>query len=237
MALPVFILAGGIGSRLGSLGEKTPKILIPIKGRPFLEFQLEWLIKNGISDLTYCVGHLGEQVVQHVESLKLPSELKISFSWDGEDLLGTGGAISQAVKKTEGKFLVTYGDSYLRADLNFVTSAFISSNSLALMTVFKNNNQFDVSNVELKGTQVVKYIKNHIDSNFAYIDYGIVGFDKKLFSKFATLRSFDLNAVIQSAIVQKQLFGLEIAERFFEIGSPKGILELEKYLGEYGRNE
>jgi NDP-sugar pyrophosphorylase family protein len=230
VALPVLILAGGLGTRLGSLGSNTPKILIPIRNTPFIELQLRWLIANGVSDITYCVGHLGDQIVEHVESLELPKEVKVKFSWDGQNLRGTGGAIAKAIKNLEGKFLIVYGDSFLRADLKSVELAFMTSNMLGLMTIYRNRNRFDVSNVEFIENKVTQYRKNDLASNFEYIDYGIVGFDKEAFAHFSDFTTFDLSDVLLALIEVNQLFGFEIKERFFEIGSLKGIQDLEEYL-------
>jgi NDP-sugar pyrophosphorylase family protein len=226
----MIVLAGGMGTRLGDLGISTPKILIPINKRPFLDLQLDWLIRNGVTDITYCLGHLGSQIENHISTLVLPPEVKIDLCWDGQTPLGTGAAVTQAAKKIDGKFLVTYGDSYLRADLSLIAESFVESDLSAMMVIFKNRNKYGRSNVEVVNKIVTHYEKNHSSLIMEYIDYGIVGFDQKIISKFHNKSRFDLSEIVKLAVQQKQLLGIEIKERFFEIGSLQGIDELEKHL-------
>lgn len=236
MALPVVVLAGGLGTRLGSHGNNTPKILVPINKTPFLDLQLNWLINHGVRDITYCIGHLGDKVVAHIKSLDLPSQVNIKFSWDGNSLRGTGGAIAQATNSIEGKFILTYGDSFLRADLSSIMKTYEKSSMSALMCVYKNMNRFDISNVEFFENKIVRYQKNNLGSNFEYIDYGILGFENICFSQFNHIPNFDLSKVIESLVDRNQLLGYEVHERFFEIGTVKGIRELEQYLNKNTMN-
>ncbi len=235
--LPIIILAGGLGTRLGSLSSKIPKVLIPVNGKPFIEFQLDWLIRNHVLDVTYCVGHLGDQVIEYISTLEIPDWMQITFYSDGATQLGTGGAVLRALDRIEGKFLVTYGDSYLEASLSEISHEFTTSELPVLMTVYKNENRFDMSNIEFKVNQVTKYQKNDTNSDFQYIDYGILGFEKNHFSQFKEHRNFDLSLVIQSAIGNMGVFGFEIQERFFEIGSIQGLGELEIYLTKKGTSK
>jgi len=230
MALPIVVLAGGFGRRLGAVGSNKPKILAPINGKPFIDLQLEWLLRNNVDHITYCIGHLGNQIVEHLERLKLPKNIRVNFSWDGEVPLGTGGAVQKAAKNFDSKFLVTYGDSYLRAELNLISETFERSDFSCLMTVFKNQNNFDVSNVQMASGMVIKYDKNIKNSKFEYIDYGILGFSKGMFNAFTDCPNFDLGPVIIDGINQGQMIGYEIYERFFEIGSLEGIRSLENFL-------
>ena len=224
------VLAGGLGTRLGAIGSNKPKILVPINGKPFIDLQLEWLLRNDVSEIIYCIGHLGSQIVKHIESLELPRNIRVNFSWDGEVPLGTGGAVQKAAQNIEGKFLVTYGDSYLRADLKLISETFNTSNFLSLMTVFRNQNKFDVSNVKMNSGQVVKYEKNGSNSEFQYIDYGILGLSTELLVKADAGTRFDLGTVILKGISLGQMIGYEIHERFYEVGSLNGILALEEFL-------
>jgi MurNAc alpha-1-phosphate uridylyltransferase len=228
--LPIFILAGGFGTRLGSITEKIPKILAPVGGKPFLQLQIDWLIKNRMTNVTYCVGHLGDQVSEYISTLNIPKWMRISFSHDGPIQLGTGGAILKAIQKIEGKFLITYGDSYLTADLLEISEQFSASSQPALMCVYKNSNNYDKSNVEFKDSQIIHYSKNNCGGDLHYIDYGILGFEKDFYSKLSENESFDLGSVIQSSISSRGLLGIEVQERFYEIGSIKGISDLEAYI-------
>ena len=203
---------------------------MPVNKKPFLELQLEWLINNEVTDITYCIGHLGDQVVEYISNMTIPSWMKICFSWDGPIKLGTGGAVSRALERIEGKFLVTYGDSYLRADLSELSRSFLESELPALMTVFRNENRFGESNANLVEDRITKYSKNDAESFFDYIDYGILGFEKSHFSQFKDFPNFDLSAAVKAAIDGKGVLGIEIYERFYEIGTIEGIRNLEQFL-------
>src|SRR3989304_4168202 len=91
------ILAGGLGSRLRPLTDMKPKSLIPIKGRPFLEYQLELLKQHEIRDVVLCVGHLGNQIKDYFGDGERYG-VWIRYSEEGEQLLGTAGAGPEAAR-------------------------------------------------------------------------------------------------------------------------------------------
>jgi len=96
MTLPVAILAGGLATRMRPLTERVPKVLLEVAGKPFAVHQMELLRENGYSEVVFCVGHLGEMVE---ELLGDGSQLGMSirYSYDGDRLLGTGGALIRAL--------------------------------------------------------------------------------------------------------------------------------------------
>jgi len=91
--LKALILAGGFGKRLRPLTEEVPKPLIPIAGRPILEYQIEWLSRNGVSEVVLCVGYLWEKIRQRLG--REWKGIKIEYSVE-EEPLGTGGALKAA---------------------------------------------------------------------------------------------------------------------------------------------
>lgn len=230
MQLPVIVVAGGLGTRLGSLGKDLPKIMVPINGVPFIELQLKWLMDNGVTDITYCLGYRGQNVVDHLKTLELPNYMKIQFSWDGDIPLGTGGAIAKVARQLNSPFLVTYGDSYLQANISEIAGAFSASGFPALMTVYRNHDRFDVSNVIFYENRIKSYQKKPDVLKMDYIDYGLLGFDKHYFSRFEDQIKFDLSEVINFAVMKQELYGIEIHERFFQVGTLSGITELEDFL-------
>lgn len=235
--LPVVVLAGGLGTRLGEIGTRVPKILMPIGNQIFLDLQLKLLIDNGVRDLTYCLGHLGQQVEEHVQQISIPKEMIIKFSYDGDKQLGTGGATLRAVKKYKGKFLVMYGDSYLQVNYEEIVDRFKNSKHSCIMTVLRNKNLYDRSNISISNGMVRKYDKNENDSNLEFIDFGILGFSTSVFSHFEACGSFDLGLVIQHAIKSNNVLAFEVKKRFYEIGTQQGILDLENYLNGEIHNE
>jgi NDP-sugar pyrophosphorylase family protein len=204
--------------------------LIEVNGQPFIVHQLRLLADRGIRKIVLCVGHLGEQIVQRVGNGK-DLGLTIQYSFDGPRLLGTAGAIKQALSKIDGPtFFVLYGDSYLDCDYAAVQAAFQSSGKLALMTVFRNAGQWVTSNVEFSESRILAYDKKSPTEGMQHIDYGLGVFHKNAFNNVPVQEPIDLATLYQEWIRADQLAALEIFQRFYEIGSPAGLEETRKYL-------
>ena len=226
--LSVAILAGGLGTRLRPLTETTPKALLPIRGEPFIAHQLRLLQSRGIEHVVLCVGHLGEQVRDFVGSGDAFG-LVVDYCWDGSIPLGTAGALRRALPKLGDAFFVIYGDSYLPCDYRAVQDTFLRSGKQALMTVFRNDGQWDASNVELCVERIVAYDKRHRTPRMRYIDYGLGAFHRSAFDALSDA-ACDLATVYQGLLSHDELAALEIQERFYEIGSVEGIRSLSEFL-------
>ncbi|HLX64089.1 MAG TPA: nucleotidyltransferase family protein [Planctomycetota bacterium] len=227
--LPVVILAGGLGTRIRQYGENVPKALLDINGEPFLAHQLRLLQKNGIRHVILCIGHLAEQI----ESFTGDGSrfgLKVEFSYDGPVLLGTAGAIRNALPKLHSAFFVLYGDSYLTCDYAAIQKSFLRSRKKALMTVLKNEGRWDKSNVEFANGKIRVYDKKLNSPAMKHIDYGLGVFQRSVFEALPTDQKIDLAAVYRDLLAQGELAAYEVPERFYEIGSPEGLLELRAYL-------
>jgi NDP-sugar pyrophosphorylase family protein len=156
--------------------------------------------------------------------------LEVYYSFDGPKLLGTGGAIKAALPMLGSDFYIFYGDSYLPIEFEPVETAYFSSNKLGLMTVLRNNNQWDKSNVIYENSLLVEYNKGVVKPNMNYIDYGLGILRADVFSAYPRGESFDLSKVYNDLSLKNQLFGFEVQDRFYEIGSHQGIVETEEYL-------
>lgn len=223
---PVAILAGGLATRLLPLTEKIPKALVEVAGRPFIDWQLELLAKQGAERVVICTGHLGEMIEAHIGT-DASFGLDVSFSYDGETLLGTGGAIRKALPLLGGEFLVLYGDSYLPVDYRAVARAFTAAYKHGLMTVFKNDGQWDASNVWMDGDEVRLYDKTANLPQMHHIDYGLSVFRSEVFSCRNEGERFDLAGVMTDLVARQEMAAFPVAERFYEIGSLGGISDLE----------
>jgi N-acetyl-alpha-D-muramate 1-phosphate uridylyltransferase len=228
--LPIVILAGGFGTRLGSLTENTPKCLLKVNQKPFIELQLELLREAGYSQAFLCLSHYAEKVIEHVGNGKRFG-MNIEYSLDGSDQLGTGGAIRKVLPKLGPEFALIYGDSYLPIDYKTVEDAFLDSGAPGLITVFENKNQLDVSNVEFFNNKVKIYSKKPSET-MSHIDYGLSYLRSEVFEPYEIDKQFDLALLLSRLSIDGKLAGFEVFERFFEIGSTKGIEELSSYLKE-----
>ena len=224
--LPVAILAGGLATRLGALTQSKPKALIAIDREPFVAHQLRLLRKNGIQHVILCVGRMGEMIERAVGDGERFG-VRVEYSYDGPVLLGTAGAIRGALPKLGGSFLVMYGDSYLPCDFAAVEREFSRSGKLGLMTVFRNEGQWDSSNVEFEEGRLLAYNKKNRTERMRYIDYGLGVFRAEAFAKSCAA---DLADVYADLLKTGELAAFEVRERFYEIGSPAGLAELESLL-------
>lgn len=226
---PVAILAGGLATRLRPVTETVPKALLSIQGEPFIFHQLRALKKQGVRRVVLCVGYLGEQIEAAVGS-GAKFGLDVAYAYDGKTLLGTGGAIKQALPLLAEQFFILYGDSYLSCDYAAIEAAFKASNALALMTVFKNEGQWDSSNVEFQNGELITYSKRQKTPRMSYIDYGLGLVKASVFEAVSLQQPTDLADIYEGLVAQRLLMGYEVKHRFYEVGSFAGIEAFEAHL-------
>ena len=226
---PVAILAGGLATRLRPLTEKIPKVLLPVAGKPFLAHQLELLRRQGITRAVLCLGYLGEMVQREFGDGSAYG-VQLDYSFDGPVLLGTGGALKRVLPKLGEKFFVLYGDSYLPIPFAPIAEFFERSRKLGLMTVYRNEGKYDTSNVVFGDSEIKVYDKKQRRPEMRHIDYGLSMFHRKVFEQYPANKAFDLADVMRDLVAQKQLAGIEVKERFYEIGSHVGLEELNALL-------
>jgi len=226
--LPVAILAGGLATRLHPLSQRVPKALLPIVGRPFIFHQLDLLQSQGIEQVVICIGHLGEQIEAAVGDGSAFG-LQVRYSSDGAQLLGTGGALRQALPLLGDRFFVLYGDSYVRCSLAEVQSAFGRLGRPALMTVLRNDDRWARSNVLLRDGEIIAYDKAAPRSGMVHVDFGVAVLSSRLLQRYPRPR-FDLGELYAELSARRELAAFEVGERFYEIGSPQGLADTEAFL-------
>jgi len=231
--LPVAILAGGLATRLRPLTTRLPKALIDVNGEPFLAHQLRLLQKNGIARVVICVGHLGEMIQQEIGDGRRFG-LSIDYADDGPQLRGTAGAVRRALPLLGEEFFILYGDSYLTCDYQAVGRAFGRAGTLALMTVFRNENRWGASNVEFLDGRILAYDKEEPTPAMQHIDYGLSVARAAAFTTVPEQGAYDLALLYQQLLARGELAGLQIQERFYEVGSPHGLRETEGFLAKQG---
>jgi N-acetyl-alpha-D-muramate 1-phosphate uridylyltransferase len=228
-SLPVAILCGGLATRLRPLTETIPKALIELNGEPFLAHQLRLLASRGVERVVLCVGYRGEMIRDYVgDGARFGLHAEVLF--DGPALLGTAGAVRRALPLLGENFFVLYGDSYLPCDYAAIAGAFLRSGKRGLMTVFHNEGRFDASNVEYSHCQIVRYDKKHATPEMKHIDYGLGAFRAEAFVSLREGAACDLAALYQDLLRRGDLAAFEVSERFYEIGSLRGLEETAEYL-------
>jgi NDP-sugar pyrophosphorylase family protein len=228
-AYPVALLAGGLATRLRPITETIPKALVPVAGEPFLSHQLRLLRAQGLRRIVLCAGHLGEMIREQFGDGS-DWGVRLDYSFDGPRLLGTGGALRQALPLLGEAFLVLYGDSYLPMDYAAVIRAFEASGKPGLMTVFHNQGRWEPSNVIFADGTIRSYNKQERVAGMEHIDYGLGILRAETLAARPEGEAFDLADVYRDLSRAGQLAGCEVHQRFYEIGSHQGLAELDAFL-------
>mgnify|MGYP001309833423 FL=1 len=216
------ILAGGKGTRVKKYTKNKPKCLIKVNGKPFLYYQLDFLKKNNINNVIVSAGYLNKKIKLYVNNFI--DFINVKIVSDGKPL-GTGGATFKSLKYLKNNFFIIYGDSYF----NFKIHKLVKRN-LATMAIFKNNNKYDKSNIEIKNQGKILYYKNNINKKLKFIDYGVSFVNKQIFKGIKKNKKFDLSEFFQEISKKNMLSGYEVKKRFYEIGSYSGIKDFKNYL-------
>lgn len=223
----VCILAGGLGTRLGERVRDTPKPLIEVAGEPFLCHQLRLLAGYGASEIVLCVGYRGELIERRIGSERFG--LRILYSYDAPELDGTLGAIIRARALLGERFLVLYGDTYLRIDYAAVAASWRESGLPAVMSVLRNEGRWDVSNAVYADGRVLAYDKLSSRAEMLWIDYGLGGLSQTAL-ELAGPDMRDLSDLYTLLADRGLLYGFEASERFYEVGTPEGLADTDAFL-------
>jgi NDP-sugar pyrophosphorylase family protein len=222
------------------LTDRVPKALVPVAGEPFAHHQLRWLHSEGVRDIVYCIGYLGKQIPASIGDGSAFG-LSVTYVDDGEHLRGTAGALRLAAEggALAEEFAVLYGDSYLPLELPPVWAAFDKTPLPALLTVYRNENRWDRSNVIYEAGRVVLYDKRGIDPHSgeaSWIDYGLSVLSRELIvERIQSDEVADLADLYHDLSVKGLLAGFEASSRFYEVGSAEGLRQLEQYLAAESR--
>jgi NDP-sugar pyrophosphorylase family protein len=223
----VCILAGGLGTRLGARTRETPKPLVEVAGEPFLMHQLRLLAAHGARDVVLCVGYRGELIESRIGDERFG--VRIRYSVDAPGLDGTLGAVRRARRLLGERFLILYGDAYLRIDYAAVARDWVASGLPAVMTVLRNDDRWDTSNALYREGRVLAYDKRAPSSEMRWIDYGLGGLTAAALDRVPAAER-DLAALYGALARSGELFGVEARERFYEIGTPAALAEADRFL-------
>ncbi len=228
MSRQAVVLAGGLATRMRPMTEHLPKVLLDVAGRPFVDWLLERLASCGYDEVVLCIGRLGGLVRDHVGD---GDGVRVVYSDEGDDQLGTAGALRLALPHLAPEFLVTYGDSYLPFDYASPLDALRAHDDCdGVMSVFANSNQWDASNVKTDGAWVRSYEKGTTDPSFDHIDYGALALRRSVLAALPEGARGGLDVLQRQLAATGRLRAVIARERFFEIGSPGGLSTLVQHL-------
>ena len=233
--MQVAVLAGGLATRMRPRTETLPKYLLEVAGRPFADHQLAWLAEAGAEEAVLLIGHLGAAIRDHIGDGSRFG-LRVAYVDEGDQLRGTAGALRLALDQglLSEEFSVLYGDSYLPIDLAAVWADFERRRPEALMCTLRNEGRWDTSNASVRDGLVLRYEKGVDDpaaSGLDQIDYGLSVLTRDLIAAAVPEGEvMDLARLYTELAAQGRLAAHEVTERFYEIGSPEGLAELERKL-------
>ena len=221
----MLVLAGGLGTRLGGLTQTLPKPLVPVAGRPFIEHPLELLRDHGARRVVLAVGHCGELIEQALgDGARLG--LEIAYAFDGPTLRGTAGAIRGALHLLDERFLVLYGDTFLRVDYRRFAAFHAQHGLPGSMSVLRDSTLVP-ANCVVEGNLVTAYNKRQPPAGAEWVDYGLLAFEATVFAGDEPADLSDLTAMLAGA---RQLAAFAVEDRFYEIGTPAALAETERFL-------
>lgn len=229
--LQAVVLAGGLATRMLPHTQTVPKSLLEVAGRPFVDWQLDLLASSGIADVVICVAHLGNQIRDRVGDGRAHG---VRVAWAEEPpgtLLGTAGALRAALPQLAPAFLVTYGDSYLPFDYAGPLRRLAAHDDCdGVMTIFHNRGKWETSNVVTDGTWVTRYQKATGDPAFDHVDYGAIALRREVIAALPAGQRLGLEPILGELAAAGRMRACVATERFYEIGSPSGLAELDGYL-------
>ena len=240
------IMAGGKGTRISTVRSDLPKPMIPVCGKPVLEWQIENLKASGLTDIVLVIGHLGDAIKDYFGDGSR-WDVKISYFIETQPL-GTAGALFRMSELQE-DFLLMSGDVMLDVDFNRFIRFHKEHNALASLTVHPNNHPFDSSlivtetlpardgGMPLHTNRVVKWL-NKEDERLYYrniVNAGIEMISPRLLddarAKLACLDKVDLDRdVLKPGIGSGRIFAYETSEYIKDMGTPKRLNEVESDL-------
>lgn len=233
--MKALVLAAGFGIRLKEVIHDRPKVMAPINGRPFLEYVLESLRKNGIDEVVIGIGFLGDYIRDYFEDGR-KFGLKLEYSED-EYPVGTGGTIKNAQRFFKDTFLVINGDTYLDFDLSKLVSFHQEKKAWATIALVKREKTLDSGLVlKKKSGQIASFIEKPKRQRSGFVSGGYYVFEPQVLKLIKSKKRISLEREIFPKLVKKgKLLGFEVGQDFIDIGTPDGYREAQRLLGQKKR--
>jgi NDP-sugar pyrophosphorylase family protein len=223
---PVVILAGGLGTRISSISTTTPKALLQIAGKPFLEWKISELKRSGVEKIYLLTGYLSEKIEHYISLNKF--DLEIEIIRDKPKNQGTARSLLNALDHImEDQFVLTYADNLLPLQISKFTH--VLSQSRCRMVVSTWRGQADNFNADVLNNFVYEYSKTS-KPHFKFLDFGYTFISKEAISHFQSTDVQDLGEVFAELASKGMLEAHVTSDKYFEIGTPKTLLEAQTFL-------
>ena len=231
MISTAIVLAGGLGTRLKGVLKGLPKPMAPIRDRPFLEYQMDFWIDQGISRFILSVGHLNQKISSHFGD----SYRSVQINYVQENTpLGTGGGLLMAAKNLAEPFLLLNGDTFFEVDLNDLFLFHNEHNAEWTMSLFRSKDLDRYMGVGLAKTGEIFVLKSEESQIDLLVNGGVYLINPSAISRL------NLNPGIKSSLENQllpsflslggRLFGIECYGKFIDIGVPEDYYRAQKIL-------
>jgi len=224
------VLAGGLGTRVSSVLGNRPKALADVAGRPFLDWKLDELECNSINQVTFLLGNGSEEIIEFLNDRDKPPEFHCIV--DGPQLLGTGGALANALTHLPRNFFLTYGDNLLEMPYRELSEAAAQAATACALAVTADIGPADQPNSVVTGSKVSTYSKIH-QANMMFLDYGVMLLNRSNVEAITQPLQppFDLAAVLSMLADEGELAAAITELPYWEIGTPQTLEQTAKALG------
>lgn len=232
-AKEAIILAGGLGTRLSGITKDIPKPMVDINKKPFLCYLMDCLKIQGINKVLLSIGYK-HNVIMSYFGLKYKG-LLIEYIIETE-ALGTGGAISEALKRTkQDDVFVLNGDSFFNINLKELMNAHYKWNSLLTVAVKPMYNFKRYGSIILKDNRIIGF-EEKCFKNAGLINGGIYVMKRAIANLFPKERSFSFEGFLEKNIDKIAPYAFISNEYFIDIGIPEDYKKAQQELNDYFKN-
>lgn len=224
-------IAGGRGERLKPLTDSLPKPMVPLNGRPLISYQVEWLASQGVTDVVFLCGWMGERVKEHFGSGRYGVRAHYSFE---ETPLGRGGAVRKGlglVPKSEGLVIVCNGDNITDQPIDDLISMHRKKKAVVTMMLVPYPSQYGVVQVEDDGTVTEFIEKGRLPF---WINAGVYVFDRAIEPLLPEVGDHE-TTTFQELLKRRQVAAVRSRALWMTVDSPKDLREVEERLRAAGR--
>lgn len=215
----VAILVGGLGTRLQTVVNDRPKVMVLINGRPFLTYILDQINDAGLKNVVLCVGYMGK----YIESEIGPSYKNLSLRYSYEyDPLGTGGALRNANDLlNSGSILIMNGDSYCKYDFSEFWYFYEQNNAFAsiLLTFVSATDRYGRISIN-DHNHILAFEEKGLFKGPGWINAGIYLLKKEIISEIPDKRFVSFEKEIFPSLIGKDFYGFMNNGQFLDVGTP-----------------
>ena len=217
------ILAGGLGTRLNSVLSDLPKPLAPINGKPFLEYQMDYWIHQGVDHFVLSVGYLKEKIVDYFGD----HYQNIPINYAIEDTpLDTGGGLLKALDfiTSDEPILVLNGDTFFEVDLKVINDFHLNRGSIWTFSLFRTKEVGRYMGIHLEPSGKLKFMNQEINDQERLANGGVYLINpsivKALGYKSGEKISLEKDILKKLSADYTNIYGIEFEGQFIDIGVP-----------------